>query len=663
MAIFDATNASSTVRFIYGTDLIDFQSELQATDVVYEWRTSSGDTVTAFGNFSYDASGNLVSGVVTSVNINLSNNSNVDIEITEIDDANILLLLQGHRSFCREVLSGNDTFMLPTGSGSFLVGDYPSFVAENGALTDSDGGDDTFTQVLTGNSTAYLRGDFESFRSTETIYAGSDHFIISGATNGTSAIMGDATNLKEGTLVGGDDIIDTSGLLTGKFIIYGDIASLNSGTLFGGDDRIFAGDGGITATGDASSLSSVWVFSIIDAGNDEIHTGSGNDYVYGDVSSFFRGSLTSGDDLVFAGSGLDHLYGDISSISDSNSSSIFVAGNDTIYGGDGTDWIRGDIGGIQSGSGILASNITFGNDTLFGGDGDDDIFGDFENDFDGILAPNAGGDDYIDGGNGDDYMDAAGHVNGDTAGYRTAESGVVVSLMLQGTAQDTVGAGLDTLIGFENLTGSSFGDTLTGDGQRNLLYGRAGYDTIFGNGGDDRIKGQSGRDELHGDEGNDKLLGGTGNDTLFGGLHNDVLEGGSGRDQLFGGDGTDRLKGHNSDDSLFGGSGSDVLLGGNGNDLVAGGAGNDRLTGGAHADYFHFYVGDDVDTVTDFQNNKDTIYLDAAFNGSGLSMADFLTLYGSIIDGDAVLDFGGGDVLIVENVSVIGMLGNDIEFV
>jgi Ca2+-binding RTX toxin-like protein len=42
---------------------------------------------------------------------------------------------------------------------------------------------------------------------------------------------------------------------------------------------------------------------------------------------------------------------------------------------------------------------------------------------------------------------------------------VTVSLAVAG-AQNTVGAGSDTLTGIENLTGSSFNDVLTGDAGR-----------------------------------------------------------------------------------------------------------------------------------------------------------------------------------------------------
>jgi serralysin len=68
----------------------------------------------------------------------------------------------------------------------------------------------------------------------------------------------------------------------------------------------------------------------------------------------------------------------------------------------------------------------------------------------GTTRWTAGGDDTLDGG-------PARH--GELC--RRA-SGVTVSLAVAG-AQNTVGAGSDTLTGIENLTGSSFNDVLTGD--------------------------------------------------------------------------------------------------------------------------------------------------------------------------------------------------------
>ena len=52
-------------------------------------------------------------------------------------------------------------------------------------------------------------------------------------------------------------------------------------------------------------------------------------------------------------------------------------------------------------------------------------------------------------------------------------------------AQNTGGAGTDTLSGFENLTGSAFNDTLTGSTAANVLMGLDGNDTyVVDNAGD-----------------------------------------------------------------------------------------------------------------------------------------------------------------------------------
>ena len=70
---------------------------------------------------------------------------------------------------------------------------------------------------------------------------------------------------------------------------------------------------------------------------------------------------------------------------------------------------------------------------------------------------------------------------------------MTVSLAIR-PAQDTGGAGSDTLISIENLTGSAFNDTLTGDASDNVISGRAGNDTLNGGGGDDTLDGGAGTD-------------------------------------------------------------------------------------------------------------------------------------------------------------------------
>jgi len=85
----------------------------------------------------------------------------------------------------------------------------------------------------------------------------------------------------------------------------------------------------------------------------------------------------------------------------------------------------------------------------------------------------------------------------DTVSYEAATAGVTVNLSLT-TAQNTVGAGTDTLTNFENLTGSAYADTLTGNSAANVLNGGLGNDTLSGGLGADTLTGGSGTDSFVG---------------------------------------------------------------------------------------------------------------------------------------------------------------------
>ena len=71
----------------------------------------------------------------------------------------------------------------------------------------------------------------------------------------------------------------------------------------------------------------------------------------------------------------------------------------------------------------------------------------------------------------------------DTASYALAQGGVTVSLAVSGP-QETFGAGVDTLVNIENLTGSTHADTLSGDINPNTLTGGGGGDTMKGHAGE-----------------------------------------------------------------------------------------------------------------------------------------------------------------------------------
>lgn len=149
-------------------------------------------------------------------------------------------------------------------------------------------------------------------------------------------------------------------------------------------------------------------------------------------------------------------------------------------GGDGDDKITGNDANNK-----LEGNA--GEDSITGGNGDDTLIGGDDHD----TLDGGRGNDTIEGGNGDDTLKAGPAKNGgtDILSYEHADNAVTVSLAKQGVAQDTIGAGVDTVIGFEKLKGSNFGDTLTGNGGANTIEGGAGDDTLNGGAGHDILTG------------------------------------------------------------------------------------------------------------------------------------------------------------------------------
>jgi Ca2+-binding RTX toxin-like protein len=261
----------------------------------------------------------------------------------------------------------------------------------------------------------------------------------------------------------------------------------------------------------------------------------------------------------------------------------------------------------------------------------------------GVIIENAtggGGDDLIISNAAANTLNGGGGI--DTVSYRTADSGVIASLILN--AGLTGEARGDRYISIEKLEGSNFNDILTGS-----------------NGNDAGVSGLGGDDLIYGGNGNDILNGNDGRDILYGGNQNDTLDGGAGNDWLLGADGNDRL---------LGGAGDDVLSGDEGVDFLDGGAGSDQMSGGAGKDVFNFsnlggtdrisdfYRGDKID-VSDIDAKSATAAHDAftwigtnAFTGvAGQLRMTFshgdTTLMGDV-DGDKIADF----TIIVDNYKI-----------
>jgi Ca2+-binding RTX toxin-like protein len=203
------------------------------------------------------------------------------------------------------------------------------------------------------------------------------------------------------------------------------------------------------------------------------------------------------------------------------------------------------------------------NDILIGGDGNDRLFG------------GAGGDT-LEGGAGNDYMD--GGTGRDAVTYANELAGVSVDLAIT-TAQNTFGAGIDTLINIEDLYGSAFNDTLLGTNGVNFISAGAGNDVIDGRGGDDMLIGGAGDDTIFGGLGNDSITGDDGSDTIDGGAGDDYIVGGTtAHDTLIGGDGNDRIFASFDGAAIQGGAGDDIITVIGGSNVIDGGLGQDRAS-------------------------------------------------------------------------------------
>ena len=289
----------------------------------------------------------------------------------------------------------------------------------------------------------------------------------------------------------------------------------------------------------------------------------------------------------------------------------------------------------------------------------------------------------LDGGAGNDTIDGG---NGfDTASYASAASGVSVTLALFG-GQDTLGAGIDTLLNIENLTGSAHNDTLLGNAAANAISGGAGNDIIDGAAGADSMSGGLGDDRFYIDNSFDVVSEATGQGddwafvlgtyTLAQGASIETLvalnQGSTDPLVLTGNEYGQSLYGNLGDNYLNGGQGSDYLVGLAGNDNLLGGTGADHMAGGTGNDVY--YVDQAGDLITELGGEGEDLLVatasyalgagvsietlsaeqgSAAINLTGNELAQ--SLYGN--DGANILTGGGGADYMV------GGLGNDKYFV
>lgn len=146
-------------------------------------------------------------------------------------------------------------------------------------------------------------------------------------------------------------------------------------------------------------------------------------------------------------------------------------------------------------------------------------------------------------------------------------------------------------------------------------------------------------------------------DGFTGGNKNDSYDGLAGEDSIAGMGGNDKLWGGDGNDGIIGGVGNDKIWGGAGYDIITGDEGKDTLWGGSETDAFIFRVGgkfggpgSDIDIIKDLDtdgDDMDDIQI-MSLDGSITSFADVMK-FASQAGDDVKLDFGNGDVLILEN--------------
>ncbi|CUH82620.1 calcium-binding protein [Tropicibacter naphthalenivorans] len=352
------------------------------------------------------------------------------------------------------------------------------------------------------------------------------------------------------------------------------------------------------------------------------------------------------------------------------------AGNDTLLGGLGDDTLSGGAGtdcavfGLNSDD-LARVTVDGSNVTLVSGEGVDLIDGIEEFEFtNGTLSlaqlSALSSPTLVEGGSGNDILsfdaeavELMGHDGNDVL-----TSGNFNDILNGGTGHDTLSAGR----GEDLLDGGAGDDVLMGLGGNDTLNGGSGNDTIKGGreddlinagAGDDSVVGQRNRDTIDGGTGNDTIKGGGGGDALFGDSGHDFLKGGTKADLIEGGADNDTLAGNRHDDTLDGGAGADLLNGGGDNDSLIGGSGDDTIKGGDGADVFVFASGHDRDQIEDFEIGIDTLQLDSGLTG-GQSAAQIAAGAQVIADG-LLLDFGGGDEILLAGLTSASGLSADIE--
>jgi Ca2+-binding RTX toxin-like protein len=520
---------------------------------------------------------------------------------------------------------GNDTIDGGSGGGA-LYGGAGNDSAVGGSGQDfvyGGGGSDT---LRGGGGDDYLIADREQGATTPQDLAGTLNYLY--GEDGNDNLIGGA----------GDDVMD---------------GGTGVDTIEGGDgaDRIVydAQDywalGGSYNGGDSSTNDTLVLRTAVDVNleNYDVIEGGGltSGFEHVDASTVTAAVLMAGnmlDNNLVGGTANDTLAGGY--------------GNDVLDGRNGNDSMEGGAGDdtfyVNAAGDIANDDLGGGTDTVYSTIGSTTLSANVEN-LRILATVNANGtgnalDNTIWAGTGNNVMNGLGGI--DTVSYADATAGITASLAFTG-AQATGGSRNDTLLNFENLVGSAYGDNLAGNALANVITGNAGNDTIDGGAGDDQLDGGLGNDTL-------SYATATGGITVV--LAHTVAQatGGSGLDTIAG---FENLVGSAYNDNLTGSSVANRIEGGAGNDSLNGVGGADTLVGGAGDDTY--YIENAGDVVTELAGEGiDLVNSSLAANVLGANVENLRLLSNAAANAtgntlDNVLFAGNGDNVLN------GSTGND----
>ncbi len=356
----------------------------------------------------------------------------------------------------------------------------------------------TFTP--TDGATAVAVGSNIVLTFSENIAKGSGTITLrSGSATGTIVESFDAATSNRITLSGATLTIDPTSNLSANtqyFVVFtsGNIKDSAGNAYAGISTYDFKTVNVINGTANNDTLTGTASADTIDglAGNDVITGGAGTDVMNGG----------DGSDLYIIAAASEHTAAEIADNGASGTDEVrftSATANETLtlYATDtgieqaviGTGTATAAVTTATTALNVNAAALSYGL-TLIGNAGANTLTG-------------GSGNDTLQGGAGNDTL--VGGAGVDIADYTTATTAITLSLALT-TAQNTGGAGSDTLSGIEGLSGGTAADRLTGNDSDNLLWGKAGNDTLIGAGGADQLRGGDGLDTLTGGAGADWFI-------------------------------------------------------------------------------------------------------------------------------------------------------------